>query len=246
MHRVRLLFILGAAYFGFCFAFFYTLRQLVIPQVIWLPANGANNDFVFQESQYCRPFLQSQNPQVVRVSYQYRPRTGAQERIMGCSGVIVGPQSVLTAKHCTDLDGGRLVRGLVTTSLGDTFEVKRRHEDPDEDIVLLFVDKPFEIQPATVAAQVPMALTLEGYGCAPVPLTWPLKRQAIALAQHDHILFLAGCVCHGDSGGPIFDDDGSLVGLMFWTENDGKNGRGVLVQDFMKQQASDHIPSRTH
>ena len=198
MPRLRLLVVLGAVYFGFCFAFFYTLRQITTPQVFGrVQTDGANNDFVFRESQYCRPFLQSSNLQVVRITHQYRPRAQVQERVLGCSGVIVGERAVLTAKHCLDLDGGRLILGLVSTSLGESFEIKRSYTDPQEDIALLFVDKPLDIEPAPLATQVPLALTLEGWMLAnPVSLA-PASASDRACSTRSHPILGGVCLPRG-------------------------------------------------
>ena len=203
------------------------------------------NGFVDKPEQLCRPFIVSQNPQVVRVIYLTAlpgelPGT-IRVQAQACTGVVIGLRTVLTARHC--VEGGRRIGGFIRTLLGGLHPVRFYSPDPEEDITMLTVADTMGVEPAEIAprGEVSSTLRLEGYGCLPqlelLPLhavdIEPLQRRALARYSIGNALYLAGCICHGDSGGPVFDNKGRLVALMIATDNAGKAGRGLLVHDFL-------------
>jgi S1-C subfamily serine protease len=154
-----------------------------------------------------------------------------------CTGVVIGPRTVLTAKHCIGSEEGtygKVIMGYVKILTGEMYPIRFRSPDPREDIALLMVSEPMGVEPAKIAPKdFSAALTLEGYGCLQESSELPLLRSATYRYKIENMLFMSGCVCHGDSGGPVFDDQGRLVALMVRTDNEGMTGRGLLVHDFL-------------
>lgn len=227
-----------------CFAFVAQPSEgfLCSPETL---DHNVRNGFVHNAEQLCRPFRVSQNTQVVRVIYLTAlpgelPDT-IKVQAQACTGVAIGLRTVLTARHC--VEGGKRIGGFIRTLLGGLHPVRFYSPDPEEDITMLTIADSMGVQPAEIAprGEVSSALRLEGYGCLPqlelLPLHGvdiePLQRQATARYVIGNALYLSGCVCHGDSGGPVFDDQGRLVALMVRTDNEGRAGRGLLVHDFL-------------
>ncbi len=132
-----------------------------------------------------------------------------------CTAVVAGPLRVLTAAHCV-------------MPMGDPFELQQDDGAPLEatdtntwepgvDLAFLHLAKPapetFTI--ATVAPARGDELLLIGYGCAGYQQTRVLHALEPGVA--------VGKACHGDSGAPILNAAGDLVGIFA-----GWNSRGDI------------------
>lgn len=175
----------------------------------------ADNSFLATHPPLCSPFLEVQDPAVVRV------QSSGPDETRYCSGVVISPTQVLTAKHCLCLGDDITVNGveIVSWALPEL-----------QDLALLTVKEPFE-KWHSVTASVPLALMLEGYGCTGALL----QRSAILLYDLGVEIKIGGCVCHGDSGGAVLDDDGRLVAIIVSTFEDGKQGYAEIPVFFLNE-----------
>jgi hypothetical protein len=150
-----------------------------------------------------------------------------------CSGSLVGPHTVVTAKHCVaDRPEGwtvissagpegaqRCVIDIVTTP-GD--------ELVGEDIAVLTLDGDIEVTPYPIRRDASdlepgESLVLVGYGLRPsrgVGERYMGESPLLSIgptnrAGDGEIVTLgAAASCHGDSGGSVLDSDGRLVGVI--------------------------------
>jgi len=90
-----------------------------------------------------------------------------------------------------------------------------------------------------------LALMLEGYGCSEDHDT-PYQRSAIMRTSKGNESYISGCVCFGDSGGPVLNDLGELVGLMIRTYDEepyrGQYAVMVQVKPFVESLPPFFIP----
>jgi S1-C subfamily serine protease len=130
-----------------------------------------------------------------------------------CSGVVIGPTTLLTANHCVDGDEPRpplayLPPGAGTGEIG---RVIRRDAARDLAWVQMRSEAPsVALGPSASAGE---AVTIER----------PLRggaRVGTVRAQSGTFLRLGIAADHGDSGSPVFNAADELVGLMSWCERD--------------------------
>jgi hypothetical protein len=135
-----------------------------------------------------------------------------------CTGVVISPTEVLTAGHC--IDGAE----WAFVDFGKdraTFTPYASANGPfGEDVALLELATPAPADVHVVAlGAVPApgdSVSFSGYGCARDGRT----RRALARPAEIpgvHANRYTGCACRGDSGGPVFDRHGAVVGVMTHT-----------------------------
>jgi V8-like Glu-specific endopeptidase len=153
-----------------------------------------------------------------------------------CTGTLVGPEVLITAAHCADSGYARF--GInnevyeVELTQSPHYDADYRFREPDADtrvnvdLALGVVSKPVKgVEPVSMAGapKVGTAITLLGYGCTNTEgeggNDGKLRRGRNRVAEYrgsgyianDESLTAAGC--YGDSGGPVLDDSGRIVGV---------------------------------
>lgn len=127
-----------------------------------------------------------------------------------CSAVAVKPTVLTTAGHCVDAIGmGDVVGGGSVVGYWHA---------PGKDAALLHVDAPVRTY-SPAGPRIPATwepLEVVGYGCDSTEATFRrAQRRAFMLGRDvDGSLVLDGNVCHGDSGGGVFDGSGLLLGIL--------------------------------
>lgn len=130
-----------------------------------------------------------------------------------CSGVAVGEHEVLTAKHCTDMGEFE-----VEYAPGEITMAAMVASYDDRDVAIVYTYDELSIL-AEVAPFRPLPGTLVyavGFGCAPGkgPGMPTVHVGAYIEPDMDSDLVLAMAVCNGDSGGPVFDQEGRVFALI--------------------------------
>jgi hypothetical protein len=128
-----------------------------------------------------------------------------------CSAVAVGPSTLLTASHCLDGDGlpaiAYVPHGSPTAHVGRT--VRR---DAARDLAWIETSTPFvpvQVGAAAVGETVTHERPLRGGA-----------RTGLVQQQADRQLRLGIPADHGDSGSPVFNGYGELVGLVLICSRD--------------------------
>jgi secreted trypsin-like serine protease len=151
---------------------------------------------------------------------------------LSCSGSLIAPQWVVTAKHCIPSSVSAKIRvgSNDHTSGGTVVGISRRVGSPSGDVGLLKLSTAVSYAPVSIAANSPSrgaAIKLMGWGVAsengePPKLLKELNTQVIADSgcRSDDILgskeicvkvTTRSTACFGDSGGPALVE-GQLVG----------------------------------
>jgi secreted trypsin-like serine protease len=153
-----------------------------------------------------------------------------------CSGTLIAPNVVITAKHCAALPVTRVFLNgsdVRDPSAAEIINVKSRHLHPQNDIMLLVLERNSSVTPAhiaqgpEIAAAAPTEATLVGFGTVDFAgsFGYGVKRRvevpiASLLCQGPDDAADFGCVpgkemvaghrgldrdsCKGDSGGPLY------------------------------------------
>jgi S1-C subfamily serine protease len=149
------------------------------------------------------------------------------------SGFFFKPDQVITARHVADLIASENARGwYVYDSAGNKHRVMKVLPSYDSDIAILVVDKPKENTPiAEITCRVPAILeTLLAVG-HPTPykdIFSPMMVVGYSDARDvdDALsLVMAGAASGGMSGGPLFDKEGKVVGII---SNSWRDETGLL------------------
>lgn len=137
------------------------------------------------------------------------------------SGTLIGSDKVLTAAHVV-ISNGKIFNGYVESEKGRCrFSVIK--VDRGSDLALLKLKKVFDIKPAEIAGEMCGPYTHNGYskGSFKHHPTSHLGR-----INTDEDLY-SGDVTQGDSGGPIFNSESEVVGVIskgFGNISDNKKG----------------------
>jgi hypothetical protein len=148
----------------------------------------------------------------------------------GCSGVLVAPQWLATAKSCfgDDVRPGApaepatatVGRADLTTGGGHTAAITEIVPRPERDLVLAKLATPAAgITPLTLADAAPSAGdTLQGAGYGRAEADWPghnlRSRTFTVAAAAATTVELRGGACRGDAGGPVFRTAGDRIDLI--------------------------------
>ncbi len=157
-----------------------------------------------------------------------------------CTGTVIGPRVVATAKHCTADQTATEIGfsvGLLPTQPNGTFGVAEVHEHPQHDVALLILEQDVI---GAVPALVPIAFnraTLDdsiigreveasGYGETFDPSRTGRYFAAVELIQVDPVFVRVDGrgrqgICFGDSGGPVLTTGADGTAVVLGVEHGG-------------------------
>ena len=171
-----------------------------------------------------------------------------------CSGVVVAQNAVLTAAHCARTAADTRVHFKDTNGAPVLLDVTRVERHPgyandavakrarSVDLAIVFTRDalPSAFRPAPVASTsstIGTPFMIAGYGIADERAAdsgGRLRAANVALRApaSNLLLWLAGDggACTGDSGGPVLDSAGAVVGIIAYAEGSGGRGCGALTQ----------------
>jgi S1-C subfamily serine protease len=189
------------------------------------PAQGDAED---ERTRYLRQALNPTRPPELQ---------GLHERSMG-TGFVVAPQALLTNAHvvrdCTK------ITAQIGGSGGDLAVVRVDAVDAEQDLAILHLDKPapdHALFEANFVRVDPTELFVVGFPSLGLPVVEPVLVTAEVrpadLASPKPRLPFSGDVRHGNSGSPLFDNFGAVIGIVTQAVNSPVmySKTGVLVTD---------------
>jgi S1-C subfamily serine protease len=208
-------------------------------------ANKPNSTFINAPKSTCKPFIESNHDAVVKVhGVSELDNNGTiSYSNYDCSGVVISAHAVYTAKHCVSLRDNSMTVLTFLPAKKATYYVKRVEIDASSDLAILHVDRDFEdIKPApTHFMDMPMneidVGELIGFGCDGTRLV----REVIFWREDvlfENRIFMKACVCHGDSGGGVFDTSGNLIGIISTTDENGSSGAARMLNKNLRLKSS--------
>ncbi len=149
-----------------------------------------------------------------------------------CTGVVVGPQTIITAAHCTKT-GQTATFTVGSTTYTATMTQSSLFPQQDHDIAIGMTTQPIQgVTPAIVGgtATTGTSITLLGYGCTtagggPVDGVLRIGNSVITgFSDFDMVSRQAGgaAICFVDTGGPAYIQDGTALKLI------GINSKGNI------------------
>jgi len=162
------------------------------------------------------------------------------------TGTLISPTRILTANHV--VASGGLV--TVTFQDGHQYYARRISQDPRRDLALLLIQevsvKPYAI--ATNAPAVGQKLYTAGFGKTSQPLRVTngrlLKYTVVGRGSPGSAIKISGAVRGGDSGGPIVNESGELVGIIGWTDESSVYGTHCVgIREFFSRGRIQRGPS---
>lgn len=155
-----------------------------------------------------------------------------------CSGVVVAPTEILTATHCVyDLTEQEFFpTTAIKIGIGEnifssefywinvseigiqsTAPIKTVNDFLANDVVRLFISEPLSIQPLQIARSIDSKSTFFAWGFGEDQWGYYGIRKSRLLEEptieNKFISFVSGA-CRGDSGGPVLDAEGQVVGIV--------------------------------
>lgn len=189
------------------------------------PESGDAED---ERTRYLRRALNPERPTALE---------GMRERAMG-TGFVVAPQSILTNAHvvrdCTR------VSAQIGGAGGELVVVRVDAADAEQDLALLHLDKPVAdhaLFEANFTRIDPTELFVVGFPSLGLPAVEPILVTASAglseITTPKSRLQFSGDIRHGNSGSPLFDNFGAVIGIVTQSVNTPAiySRTGVLVTD---------------
>ena len=170
----------------------------------------------------------------------YWDQGGSQFDGFECSGTIIAPQWVMTARHCENPPGIHVLVGNVNFDQGTRGQVDRQVTSPNGDIALLHLASPVQTTYMRLGSADPATGTtnqIYGWGRTlnQSPPAAVLRTANVQVTGRSTDAYggraiasrgINGAAWHGDSGGPEVYN-GLQVGVASTAGNSGSNPQGV-------------------